>query len=267
MSSLEPCGVVTITTDFGLKDGNVAAMKGVIWTVNPDARIADVSHLVPPQDVALGARLVAKRLTYFPAGSVHIVVVDPGVGTARRPLAARVGRYFVVGPDNGVFTPLFRDAPGDWEAVHLTERRFWLPKVSNVFHGRDIFAPVGAILSAGLALAELGEPLRDPLLLDEPQVERLPDGSLRGMVVELDHFGNLSLNITADDIAPFGPRLEVVIGGTVIPGLYRTFGELPIGELLAFIDSSDSLALAEVNGNLAARIGARRGQTVLVRPA
>lgn len=267
MTIAAPSGIITITTDFGIKDGNVAAMKGVIWTIFPAARIADVSHLVPPQQVALGSRLLARRSPFFPPGTVHIAVVDPGVGTARRPMAARIGQQFFVGPDNGLFTPQLAAAGTDWQAIHLTERRFWLQKVSNVFHGRDIFAPVAAHLAAGVALTELGEPLREPVQLNIAQPRLGDDGAVEGIVAEVDHFGNLGLNIDAAQIAHLGPQIRVSIAGQVVAGVYRTFGDGDVGTLIVFIDSSDGVAIAQVNGSAAARLGVGGGEPVVVRKA
>ena len=150
---------LTLTTDFGLKDGFVGTLKGVIWSICPSAQIADISHAIAPQNVLEGALVLGRAYAFFPAGTVHVAVVDPGVGTARRPLAARLGVHYFVGPDNGLFTPMFEDAEKNgWplEIVHLTNRHYFLAEVSRTFHGRDIFAPVGAHLANGVPLAELG---------------------------------------------------------------------------------------------------------------
>src|SRR5512137_720462 len=151
--------LITLTTDFGLKDGFVGTMKGVIWSICPSAQIADISHAIAPQNVLEGALVLWHAHAFFPPGTVHVAVVDPGVGTRRRPLAARIGEHFFVGPDNGLFTPEYEEAEKNgWllEIVHLTNEKYFLPQVSRTFHGRDIFAPAAAHLADGVRLGELG---------------------------------------------------------------------------------------------------------------
>src|SRR5512143_4065364 len=157
--------ILTLTTDFGLKDGNVGVMKGVIWGICPAAQIADMSHMIQPQDVCEGALILDRAAPYFPKDTIHLVVVDPGVGTARRPMAARIGRWYYVGPDNGLITMLIGRARREgWscEFVVLDKPRYWMPAVSHVFHGRDIFAPSAAHLASGVPLSELGTSIDDP---------------------------------------------------------------------------------------------------------
>jgi hypothetical protein len=156
---------VTLTTDFGLKDGFVGTLKGVIWSICPLAQIADISHLIAPQNVLEGAFALWRAYPFFPAGTVHLAVVDPGVGTSRRPLAARLGAHYFVGPDNGLFTPIYEDAEKNgWplETVHLANEKYFLAQVSRTFHGRDIFAPVAAHLASGIPLADLGPLIANP---------------------------------------------------------------------------------------------------------
>src|SRR5512136_277510 len=150
---------LTLTTDFGFKDGFVGTLKGVIWSICPTAQIADISHAIAPQNVLEGALVLCRAYPFFPPGSVHVAVVDPGVGTRRRPMAARLGEHFFVGPDNGLFTPAYEAAEKKgWplDLVHLTNEKFFLAQVSRTFHGRDIFAPVAAHLANGVPLADLG---------------------------------------------------------------------------------------------------------------
>ena len=152
--------VITLTTDFGEKDGFTGVLKGVIWGICPDAQIADITHSISPQNVLEGALALWRAAPFFPAGTVHIAVVDPGVGTNRRPMAARLGDYFYVGPDNGLFTPMIEDARNNnqvVEFVHLDKPKFWLKNVSHTFHGRDIFAPVGAHLANGIFNHQVGD--------------------------------------------------------------------------------------------------------------
>lgn len=254
---------ITLLTDFGLKDGYVGAMKGVIWGIAPQAQIADITHLVGPQNVLEGALALGRAAPYFPAGTVHLAVVDPGVGTARRPIAAQLGKRFFVGPDNGLCTVLVdraRQAGDPVQFFHLDQPRFWLPEISNVFHGRDIFAPVAAHLVNGVQLEALGSPIDDPHLLLLPKPERTAQG-WRGQVLWVDHFGNLSTNLTRQALA--GMETAVVrIAGREIRGLVKTFGERGAGELVAMIDSSDALSICIVNGDAAAQLGVQPGQVV-----
>ncbi len=167
--------VLSITTDFGLTNGFVGVMKGVIYGIAPDVKIVDISHLISAQNVLEGAYAMWRAVPFFPPGSVHVGVVDPGVGTKRRPIGARLGNQLFIAPDNGLLTPLILDAERDGETVefvHLDNPKYWLPKVSNTFHGRDIFAPTGAHLAAGVPLSELGTPITDPIRLDMPRPEK-----------------------------------------------------------------------------------------------
>lgn len=257
--------IVTLTTDFGLQDGNVGVMKGVIWRFAPRAHIADLSHLVSPQDIREAAFVLGRSAPYFPQGTIHLVVVDPGVGTARRPIAARLGEHFFVGPDNGLVTLLLErcERLGEKTAfVQLDRPEFWLPEVSHVFHGRDIFAPVAGRLAAGVPLESLGSAIQDPLRLALPQPERTPAG-WRGQVVYIDHFGNIATNLTAEHLAASQIR-EVILAETVIDGLVRTFGERPAGTLVALFGSTGNLLVCEVNGSAAGRLEVNLGDAVEV---
>ncbi len=252
--------LITLSTDFQTQDGYVGAMKGVIWSILRDAQIADITHQIQPQNVLQGAFTLNRSLPYFPPETVHIAVVDPGVGTARRPIAARVGNFYVVGPDNGLFSLLFeRFEPV--EIYHLTNPAYWLADMSNVFHGRDIFAPSGAHLARGVPLAELGTPISDPVMLHLPVPEQIP-GGWQGEVIQVDAFGSLGTNLDASHL-PDGPAV-VKIAGAEIRGISRTFGERPEGELVALIDSDHQLAVGVVNGNAAARLNAGPGTKVSV---
>ena len=160
--------LITLTTDFGTGDYGIAQMRGVIWGIAPEANIIDLSHEIPPQDIYQAADLLQNTVFLFPAGTVHVVVVDPGVGTYRHAMAARFGEQYYVGPDNGVITPLLKHAEKSSQTVELVALEnpdYWLPNITNIFHGRDIFSPVGAHLANGVPLAELGTPLTRPVLL------------------------------------------------------------------------------------------------------
>ena len=256
--------VITLTTDFGNKDGFVGTMKGVIWGICPDARIADISHEVTPQRVSEGAAILRRAAPYFAAGTVHIAVVDPGVGTERRALAARIGAQYFVGPDNGLCTLLIADARHaglETPVVAVDNPRYWLPQVSRTFHGRDIFAPVGAHLAGGVKLEELGTCFSDPVLLPLAQPEKI-NGGYRARVVAIDAFGNLATNLPWPQVA--GRTLLIALKGRVIHGLATAYGQHQPGELIALVDSNDFIEVAVVNGSAAEVLGAQVGDTLEV---
>lgn len=257
--------IITLTTDFGYRDGFVGMMKGVIWGICPTAQIADISHEVSAQDVAQGALLLGRAARYFAAGSVHVAVVDPGVGTARRGLAARIGGQYFVGPDNGLCTLLVEAALRDGEEcvfMALDKPAYWLPRVSRTFHGRDIFAPVAAHLACGVELEALGTPISDVALKQQPAPQRTADG-WRASVIAVDTFGNLGTNLRWQDVV--GGSVILRIKGRVINGLSVTFGEHAPGELIALVDSDEHIAVAEVNGSAAKTLTAGVGEVVEVR--
>ena len=215
---------ITLLTDFGLKDGYVGVMKGVIWGICPGVQIADITHSVSPQNVLEGAIVLERTAPFFPEGTVHVAVVDPGVGTRRRPIAARLGEQFFVGPDNGLFTLLLeknRSQQKPVEVVHLDQPRYWLGDVSNVFHGRDIFAPVAAHLANGVPLASLGSVIQDAAVLYLPQPKPIP-GGWSCQIITIDQFGNLATNLMREQLSTLRNPC-VKIGGQTIIGLSATF--------------------------------------------
>ncbi|MBN1659369.1 MAG: SAM-dependent chlorinase/fluorinase [Anaerolineae bacterium] len=257
--------VITLTTDFGEIDAYVAAMKGVILGLCPDARLVDISHLVRPQAVREAAYLLSTATPYFPPGTIHLVVVDPGVGTARRAIAVASSHALYVAPDNGVLTlALAGDPPR--QAVHLTPSRYHRPRVSATFHGRDILAPVAAHLASGVPLAEIGEEI-DPagLCQLEARPVRLEGaGPWQAQVVHLDHFGNAITNMPIEALAVPAPDLVLQIRDTRIVGLHNTFGDVPPGEALAYRGSSGYLEIAIRGGRAADVLGLAVGDTLLV---
>jgi S-adenosylmethionine hydrolase len=261
--------VITLMTDFGIKDGNVGVMKGVIWGICPSAQISDLSHMIEAQNIREAAYLFARSVPYFPKGSIHVVVVDPGVGTERRPRAAQIGDWFYVGPDNGTITGLLERAEQEsWPTtfVELNERKYWLPTISFVFHGRDIFSPVAAHLANNVSLHDLGRPLDRPIRLELPTPDQTKDG-WRGEVTHIDHFGNISTNIRVEhlgDAIHEKENIVIQLGGTEIHGMVNTFGERPAGKLVALIGSTGNLGVAIVNGNAVQQLGAKVGDTVEV---
>ena len=257
--------LITLMTDFGLRDGYDGVMKGVIYRIAPDAKIVDISHLISPQNILEGSLVWSRSCAFFPEGTVHVGVVDPGVGTPRRPLAAQIGKFFYVCPDNGLLTPMLEQAEQSGETVqvvYLDQPRFWLSNISHVFHGRDIFSPVAAHLANGVPLTEVGTPITDPIRSPIPKPEQM-EGGLRGQVISIDHFGNLSTNITQEMVT--GRRdLQFRVAGRTIEGLSKTFGERASGEMVAFIDSDGNLAIAIVNGDAARALNVKSGDGVEV---
>ena len=262
--------VITLITDFGIKDGNVGVMKGVIWGICPTAQISDLSHMIQAQNIREAAYVFARSVPYFPKDSIHVVVVDPGVGTKRRPMAAKIGEWFYVGPDNGTITGLLERAEQqNWtcEFVELNQNKYWLPNVSFVFHGRDIFSPVAAHLANGIPLRELGTSFTDPVRLELPRPEKTKDG-WRGQVIHIDHFGNISSNIRTEHLGEAMKQKESIIvdlNGIEVKGLVNTFGEQPLGELIALLGSTGNLGIAVVNGNAATKLGVKIGDEIIVR--
>jgi S-adenosylmethionine hydrolase len=255
--------IITLMTDFGIKDGNVGVMKGVIWNICPQAQIADLSHMIEAQNVREAGLVLLRSVPYFPKGTVHVVVVDPGVGTKRRPMAARIGDWYYVGPDNGLITLLLERAKQEhWicEFVELDRPEYWLPKVSFVFHGRDIFSPVGAHLASGIPLEELGTAFSDPVLLQVPQPDRTATG-WRGEVIHIDHFGNISSNIRVENLGGALQQkrnITVRLNGLEVMGMVDTFGERPVGEVVTLLGSTGNLIVSIVNGNAALKLGTYR---------
>lgn len=257
--------VITLTTDFGEIDAYVAAMKGVILGICPAARLVDVSHAVRPQALAEGAYLLSAAAPYFPAGTVHLAVVDPGVGTARRAVAVSTRRAVYVAPDNGLLALALAGDPPQ-QAVHLTNPRYHLSPASATFHGRDILAPVAAHLACGVPLEELGENIDLETLHGlELSIVRLEgSGPWPVQVIHLDRFGNVITNLYLPDRLPAATDLVVTARGRPIAGLRRTFADVLPGELLAYRGSSGYLELALRGGHAAALLELDLGDTLLV---
>lgn len=242
-------------------------MHGVIHGLCPGARLVDLTHAIPAGDVARAAFVIEAAAPDFVPGTVHLSVVDPGVGTERRALAIRAHGQFFVGPDNGVLEWAFAD-PGA-EVHALTENRFFRSQVSRTFHGRDVFAPVAAHLACGVPIESFGPVVRDPVRLDRP-APRSEDAALLGAVVFVDRFGNAITNLDAARIAAAFPKvpedvLEIEVGGRVVHGISRSYGDAPIGTLVAILGSSGRLELAEVGGHASSRFGIGPRDPVRIR--
>ncbi|MFM7148291.1 MAG: S-adenosyl-l-methionine hydroxide adenosyltransferase family protein, partial [Gemmataceae bacterium] len=252
--------MITLTTDFGTRSPFVAAMKGVILSINPEAQIQDLSHDLPPYDIRHACFFLSQCLPYFPPGTIHVVVVDPEVGTRREVLLVEMNRTMLLVPDNGCWTLLERHAGSDLQVRRLSSRRYWRDQVSSTFHGRDILAPVAAHLSLGVSPDEMGSLTRDYRRISWPEPHLGPH-SAEGQVVFVDHFGNLMTNLGRIHVG--NGALRVYLGSDEIPQV-TTYGEAKPGELVALFGSGDLIEIAEVQGNASRRLNAGVGSSVRV---
>lgn len=254
-------GLITLTTDMGMADGYVGAMKGVVLEVNPLATLIDIAHDIPPGDVIHGAFVLSTAIPFYPQGTVHIAVVDPEVGSAdRRPIAVEVAGQYLVGPDNGLFSLLLS---GDCRAVVLTSQAFRLPEVSSTFHGRDIFAPSAGHLSLGAPIEDLGQEIFDPVMLELLTVKDQGD-ELHGSVIHIDRFGNLITNVKPTHLKSRCID-SVRVGELDVSGIKKSYCEVGCGEPLALWGSSSCLEMAVNRGKASERALVGRGARVIVR--
>ncbi len=255
--------IITLTTDFGSRDYYVSAMKAVILNINRDVRLVDVSHDIAPQDLMAGAWITRNSAFLYPSGTIHLVVIDPGVGTKRKPVALRIKDQLFVGPDNGIFS-LIADGQ-DSEAVELTNTSFWSNSRSNTFHGRDIFAPVAAHLSKGVMLSELGVPL-ESIVSYRWALPVSDGGGIQGWIMHVDNYGNLITNITQEMLSamPAKSVMKIYVGSTILQKLSRTFADVDPGEPAALIGSSGNLEIVVNSGNAAQLLGCQKGAPVSV---
>ena len=256
--------VIALLTDFGTVDHYAGTMKGVMLGICPDVTLVDISHDIPAHDVMAGALELAAAYKYFPAGTIFVAVVDPGVGSARRGLAADTGDYRFVAPDNGVLSLVLRDAPAK-KIVELTERRYARPTVSRTFEGRDRFAPAAAWLAKGTQLTALGRAVSEIQKLDVPVPDATAD-AIRGVVVRVDRFGNLVTNIDRKAVERLGQGGTIAIdaAGQRVERLVATYAELPADGVGALFGSTDHLELAAPSDSAARRLSLSRGATVTV---
>lgn len=262
--------IITLTTDFGEDSPYVAAMKGVLLSINPGARIVDLTHLIPPQDIWHAAFFLTEAIPFFPAQALHVVVVDPGVGTSRAILYVEAGHHRLLVPDNGAITLLARKY-GVRVARRITEARFWRADVSATFHGRDIFAPVAGYLGMGLDPAELGPSVNHWLELEIPAPTTEGD-NLHGTALFIDHFGNLLTNLPLARLPKQPLRLQLRGDSGGLPlersvRVVRSYGEAATGELIALASSGGWWEFAIVNGSAAQELGVRRGDPIIARLA
>ena len=248
-------GIITLTTDFGLSDPYVAMMKGVILSINPGAQVVDISHQIRAGSIIQAAGLVHETFPFFPKGTVHVAVVDPGVGSERRPMGMEAGGHFFVGPDNGIFWPIVEEYKKT-RIIHLTESKYFLPSISPTFHGREVFAPTAAHLSQGVSLERMGAALSNPVKLHVPKPQA-EGGVLYGEITRVDNFGNLISNIHRRDLESFLESWEPVIevGDLTIKRLRPIYADAQEGEPLALINSSDWLEIAVNLGRASQYVG------------
>jgi S-adenosylmethionine hydrolase len=271
--------IITLTSDFGLHDGYVAAMKGVILSINPEAVLIDICHTIEPQNIHQAAFILGTTARYFPSDTVHLIVVDPDVGTERPAIVVKAPFGYFVTPDNGSLSyvlqpylvePVLVNKPvpvseafkSDFalEVVKITSTKFWKTSVSSTFHGRDIFAPVAAALSMGERLENFGERANTVEMLPLARPEKHSDGSLTGNIIHIDGFGNLITSISADDIRLSQKPPVIRVGGEVIEGISRTYAEG--SGLLAYTGSSGYLEIAVRGGSASSMLNARVGDRV-----
>jgi len=260
--------IITLTSDFGSKDSFAASMKGVILRINPQAQIVDLSHEINPQDIWEAAFTLKTAYDYFPKGTVHLAVVDPGVGTGRRPIVVVTESYYFVGPDNGLFSLVYQES----ERVrvhHITASHYFLPNPGRTFHGRDIFAPVAAWLAKGIPSGNFGEEIEDYVKLNVPVPKKAPN-VIEGHVIHIDRFGNCITNIEYTDIQSLIPEgenigpLSITAAGKEVKGLKRFYAEAAPGEPGAIINSSGYLEIFMFKQNARTSLSLKRGEAVRV---
>jgi S-adenosyl-L-methionine hydrolase (adenosine-forming) len=255
--------LITLTTDFGSGSHYAAAAKGVILTLNPEVRIVDLTHDITAQDLRQAAFFLVSTLPHFPPETIHVVVVDPGVGSQRSILYVELANLRVLVPDNGCWTWLMEGGRRRPRVIRLTEKRFWRSRVSATFHGRDIFAPVAANLSLGLDPRELGPIVTDWVRLDRPAPRHDFQG-ISGEVLYIDHFGNLITNIPGETLTLDDRPKRVRVAGVEVPHIVRTYSDAEPGALIALVSSSEWLEVAVNQGNAARKLGATVGTSVTI---
>lgn len=277
--------VITLLTDFGEADAFVGIMKGVMLDIAPQAQLVDLSHLISPQDVKLAAYILMTATPFFPEGTVHLVVVDPGVGSTRRPIAVKTRNAYFIAPDNGVLSYVLFQEEG-YRVVELADPRYRLPDPSSTFHGRDIFSPAAAHLAAGVPFDDLGPQVANPVLLNPPHF-LLADDRIEAEVLNVDHFGNLRTSVLilnwvdeeTLELNPLltkqpdvevpkrftAPRVVVEVGDLKINGISTTFSDVQVGQPLAYVGSEGGLEIAINQGNAARTFGVKPGDPVTLR--
>jgi S-adenosyl-L-methionine hydrolase (adenosine-forming) len=255
--------IITLTTDYGTNDHLVGTLKGVILKINPDVTIVDITHGVTPYDLLDGALAIGSAYAYFPPRTIHVVVVDPGVGTERRPLLVSGDNQYFVAPDNGVLSLIY-ERNSDIVVRHANAEHYFLQPVSKTFHGRDIFAPIAAWLSKGWQTASMGDEIQDFKKFSLPK-PKTTNGIVKGVVMRVDAFGNLVTNFRSEDLpetARHGGKLELQVGTQSVKRLVETFARGENAEAVAFIGSSGYVEIAVNKGNASKALGVGRGAAI-----
>ncbi len=271
--------IITLITDFGLTDAYVAAMKGVILGINPEAKLIDICHMIKPQNIPQAAFVLSTAYPFFPQKTIHLVVVDPGVGTERKAVILRTPMADFIAPDNGVLSYVIQQSSAkpmednaearerklapELEAVAITNSQFWRSPVNPTFHGRDIFAPVAALLSLGFPPINFGEAINSLIMLPLPHPQQAPGGTVVGHILHIDNFGNLITDVKSDDLPPTKEAITIDVGNHLIHGLSRTYAD-DTG-LLALIGSSGYLEVSLKGGSACAFLDAQVGSEVKIK--
>lgn len=257
--------IITLTTDFGTGSPYVAAMKGVILSINPAATVVDLTHAIGAQNIRQGALILAETTRWFPPGTIHVAVVDPGVGTSRKIVYARMGEHHFIAPDNGLLSRLALGTPPSTIRT-VTEPGYWLPRVSTTFHGRDIMAPVAAHLSLGVEPERLG-PVQHELALLKWTEALVSDRTIKGSIQSIDSFGNLITNIASDALVnvPRGEETSITCDDHQTQGIFQAYADQPEMTLIALVGSSGNLELAIVGDSAAIMLGVRVGTPITVK--
>jgi S-adenosylmethionine hydrolase len=258
--------LITLITDFGIEDTYAGVLKGVILSISPGCSIVDITHQIPPQDVRAACFALSTAYAYFPKRTIHLVIVDPGVGGTRRPLLIEAEDYFFIGPDNGVFTAILVK-PGPKSVIEITNEEYFLAEVSSTFHGRDIFAPVAAHLVNGCPSSRFGTPASDYVLLDWPQPSVVKPGEAQGTILHIDRFGNLVTSFSRDYIKQMtGNRtFRIECAGRIITQMVPSYAFAQTGELCGMFGSSNYLEISVTNGSARDILNAQCGDCVKIK--
>jgi hypothetical protein len=260
-----PTRIVTLLTDFGLRDHYVAAMKGVLLSLNPGLTVVDITHQIPPQDVFSGAFTLSQAYGCFPPSTIHVAVVDPGVGTARKAILVSAAAQWFVAPDNGILTYVFEREEG-WTANEITADHYFRKPVSSTFHGRDVFAPVAGWLSHDIPADKFGAQISNPVKLSLPELTRVRDALIQATVLAIDGFGNIVTNLKPEDLPVYGApgtrSCKILAAQKEITGFYNTFGEGKPGEIFVVPGSSGYLEIVMRQDSAAAALNLAPGALI-----
>lgn len=259
--------IITLTTDYGTSDHLVGTMKGVILNINPEAEIVDITHSVMPYDVLDCALVLNEASRYFPSRTIHVAVVDPGVGTERRPLLVSAGTQYYIAPDNGILSLVYEREKDSLTVRNITSEHYFLQPLSKTFHGRDVFAPAAGWLSKSWQTASFGEEIDNYMRFSFPKPKAV-DNVIRGIILRVDAFGNLLTNLKLEDVpalASADAKFKLVVGNKEISKLAQTFSDGAAGELIALVGSSGFLEVSVNKGNAARLLGVNRGAEVAIQ--